>query len=203
MLTLFHAPQSRSTRIVTLMEEMGIREKVDLRIVDIPRFDGSGAVDQANPHPEAKVPVLDHDGTLITESGAVMLYLTSLFPDTGLAPKPGDAAYGAYLTWLFWYGYVMEPVLIQAMAGVSHPYLHKAVRGVPEVNARLHAALERGPWLLGDHFSAADILIHSPYAWFDNAPEDPLIRDWVERCMARPARLKVMAEDEALRRTAA
>jgi glutathione S-transferase len=49
---------------------------------------------------------------------------------------------------------------------------------------------------MGDTFTAADLLIHSPYAWFDNAPDDPLIKDWVARCMARPARLKTLAEDE-------
>lgn len=203
MLTLFHAPESRSTRIVSLIEEMGIRDKVDVQIVDILRADGSGAFDRANPHPDHKVPALDHDGTLITESGAVMLYLTALFPDSGLAPKPGTAKRGEFLTWLFWYGDVMEPVLIFHAAGVTHPWLHKTFRGTPEVTARIHAALEKGPWLLGEDFSAADILIHSPYAWFNNTPDDPLIKDWVERCKARPARLKVMDEDARLRQLAA
>ena len=203
MLTLFHAPESRSTRIVSLLEEMGIRDKVDVQIVDILRADGSGAYDPANPHPDHKVPALDHDGTLITESGAVMLYLTALFPDRGLAPKPGSAKRGEFLTWLFWYGDVMEPVLILHAAGVTHPWLQKTFRGLPEVTERIRAALEKGPWLLGEEFSAADILIHSPYAWFNNTPDDPLIKDWVDRCKARPARLKVMAEDAKLRHLAA
>ncbi len=198
MLTLFHAQKSRSTRIVTLLEEMGVRDQVKLRLTDIPRMDGTGAPDPANPHPERKVPVLDHDGTLITESGAVMLYLTALFSEAGLAPLPGDPRRGSYLSWLFWYGNVMEPVWILAAAGVSHPYMTKALRGLPEVTARIRAALEKGPWLLGETYSAADILIHSPYAWFDTVPDDPLIQDWVARCKARPARLKVMEEDEIL-----
>lgn len=196
MLTLFHAPKSRSTRIVTLIEEMGIADQVDVRITDIPRMDGTGAADPANPHPEHKVPALLHDGTLITETAAVMLYLTALFPDSGLAPKPGDPRRGDYLTWLFWYGSVMEPVLILEAAGLSHPYLTQAIRDSSAVEARLKAALSKGPWLLGDRFSAADILVHSPYAWFGNTPDDPLIADWVARCMARPARLKVMAAEE-------
>ncbi|MCF8487512.1 MAG: glutathione S-transferase family protein [Rhodobacteraceae bacterium] len=197
MLTLFHAPKSRSTRIVTLIEEMGIADQVDVRITDIPRMDGTGAADPANPHPEHKVPALLHDGTLITETAAVMLYLTALFPDSGLAPKPGDPRRGDYLTWLFWYGSVMEPVLILEAAGLSHPYLTQAIRDSSAVEARLKAALSKGPWLLGDRFSAADILVHSPYAWFGNTPDDPLIADWVARCMARPARLKVMAAENA------
>lgn len=86
MLTLYHAPRSRSSRIVTLIDEMGIADRITLRPVTICRFDGSGAVDAANPHPEGKVPLLDHDGTLISETPAIILYLTSLFPDSGLAP---------------------------------------------------------------------------------------------------------------------
>lgn len=199
MLTLFHAPQSRSSRIVTLIDEMGIRDQIDIRIVSIPRIDGTGHRDPANPHPEGKVPALLHDGTLITESAAIILYLTALFPDAGMAPLPGTAKRGAYLTWLFWYGSVMEPVLIQDAAGIDHPYLKAAIRGVPEVTARIHAALSTGPWLLGDTFSAADLLIQSPYAWFTEAtPDDPLIRDWVARCQARPAVARTRAEDAGL-----
>ena len=199
MLKLIHAPMSRSSRILWLLEEMGIADKVAVETVSIRRFDGTGARDAANPHPEGKVPVLFHDETMITESGAVMLYLTALFPDSGMAPKPGTAKRGEFLTWLFWYGSVMEPVLTLAAAGIDHPYMQAGIRGVPEVTARLHAALERGPWLLGDEFSAADLLCFSPYNWFQDAtPDDPLIRDWVARCQARPSVAKVRAMDQAM-----
>lgn len=203
MLKLIHAPMSRSSRILWLIEEMGIADKVEIQQVNIRRFDGSGARDPSNPHPEGKVPLLFHttaDGTAtVSESGAVMLYLTALFPDSGLAPKPGTAKRGAFLSWLFWYGSVMEPVLTLASAGIDHPYLTAGIRGVAEVNARLHAALEQGPWLLGDQFSAADLLCFSPYNWFKDAtPDDPLIRDWVARCLARPCIAKVMAQDQAM-----
>lgn len=196
MLTLFHAPKSRSTRIVSLIEEMGIADHVTIRPINIRRQDGSGARDPDNPHPEGKAPALLHDGALMTESGAIMVYLTTLFPETGLAPRPGTPEWGAYLAWMTWYGSVMEPVLICAAGGISHPYLTASIRGTTEVEARLRAALLKGPWLMGERFTAADILIHSPYAWFRDAlPADPLIRDWVERCMARPARLRAMAAD--------
>ena len=198
MLTLFHAPQSRSAAIVTLIDEMGIGDWVDIVEVTIPRMDGSGRRDPANPHPEGKAPCLVHDGTVITERGAIMLTLTSMFPDAGLAPRPGTVQWAEYLTWLFWYGSVMEPVLIMAAAEVSHPYLHAAIRGVPEVTARLAQALEGRPYLLGDTISAADLLVHSPYAWFKDAtPDVPAIRDWVARCQARPAVARTKARDAA------
>jgi glutathione S-transferase len=199
MLTLHHAPRSRSSRIVTLIDEMGIQAQVKIVNTGIPRQDGSGSRDAANPHPEGKVPALLHDGTLITESAAVMLYLTTLFPDTGIAPKAGDKDYGEYLSWLFWYGNVMEPVVLLAGAQIEHPWLSATFRGPAEMTARLHHALARGPYLLGERFSAADLIVHSPFAWFpDSTPDDPLIRDWVARCQARPAVARTKAGDDAL-----
>ncbi len=174
MLTLFHSPQSRSGAILSLIEEMGIADRIDIRLVTIPRIDGSGARDPANPHPEGKVPALLHDGQLITERGAIMQHLCGLFPDSGLSPRPFSAEWGTFISWLTWYQGVVEPVLIHAYAGLNHPALAATFRGVPEVTARLHAALERGPWLMGDQFTAADILVHSPYAFFKDAtPDDP------------------------------
>ena len=72
MLTLFHSPHSRSTAILALIEEMGIRDRIDIREVTIPRMDGSGVRDPANPHPEGKVPALVHNGQVITERGAII-----------------------------------------------------------------------------------------------------------------------------------
>ncbi|MDN5786219.1 glutathione S-transferase family protein [Pseudorhodobacter sp.] len=197
MLTLYHAAPSRSSRIITLIDEMGIGDKITVKHVTIPRQDGSGQRDPSNPHPEGKVPCLDHDGTLISETGAVMLYLLDMFP-TDLAPKIGEADRGAFLTWMYWYGSVMEPVLIHTYIGADYPALMATFRDHAAVIARIHAALEKGPWLLGDRYSAADLLVHSPYVWFAQMmPDDPLIVDWVARCAARPANQRTKALDAA------
>lgn len=90
MLTLFHAPRSRSTRIVTLLRELDAIDKVAIKIVDITRGDGSGRKDPKNPHPEGKVPLLDHDGVVIWESIAIIQYLSDLFPEKKMAPVDGD-----------------------------------------------------------------------------------------------------------------
>lgn len=204
MLTLFHAPNSRSSAIVTLLDEMGITDKVAIRPVDILRMDGSGGRDPSNPHPEGKAPALLHDGHLITERGAIMLHLTTLFPEAGLAPPVGSPQWGEYLTWLSWYQGVLEPVLVIGALGLDHPGIPRTFRSHAEAAARIRTALQKGPWLLGDTFSAADLLVHSPYAWFGNiTPDDPLIQDWVARCMARPARLRVLAADTAATKQAA
>lgn len=197
MPTLIHAPRSRSTRVRVLLEEMGVADRVDLRIVDIARQDGSGARDAGNPHPEGKVPaLLDAAGAVVTETGAIMLMLTDMFPEGGMGPVPGEPDRGAYLTWLFWYGSVMEPVMIQTSAGLAHPWLTATYRGIEELEARISAALARGPWLLGERFSAADILIQSPWHWFrEMEPGDPAIRDWVARGAERAAFRKVRGEE--------
>ncbi len=196
MLTFYHAPKSRSSAIMTLIEELGIADKIDTRLVDIPRaMTGTGAADPTNPHPEKKAPCLVHDGHVITERGAIITYLTTLFP-SNLAPEVGTPAWGSFLTWMSWYQGVMEPVLILDYTKLTHPSLTATFRGVSELTARIRAALEHGPWLLGDTFTAADLLVHSPYAWFGNTPDDPRVQDWVARCMARPARLQVLAKDE-------
>ena len=196
MLTLFHSPQSRSSTILALIEEMGIQDQIDLREVTIPRMDGSGGRDPANPHPEGKVPALVHDGHVITERGAIILYLTSLFPDSGMAPKVGTPEWGVFAAWMAWYQGVLEPTFIMEATGLSHPWMTAAIRDHQTAVARLRAALDKGPWLMGDSFSAADLLCHAPYAWFTEAmPEDPVVRDWIARCMARPARAKVQAAD--------
>ena len=204
MLTLFHAPNSRSSTIVTLIDEMGIQDRVQTRQIDIKRFDGTGRRDPANPHPEGKSPVLVHDGHIITERAAIILHLTTLFPDAALAPHAGTPEWGSFVTWLVWYQGVLEPTLIHQMAELSHPYLTGTFRTHKEAAARLHAALDKGPWLMGDHYSAADLLLHSPYAWMKEAtPDDPLIRDWVARCQARPSVARTRAADAAAMEKAA
>jgi glutathione S-transferase len=196
MLTLFHAPRTRSTRILALIAAMGIEDWVEVREVSVPRVDGTGRRDPANPHPEGKVPLLVHDGVAIWESAAIMLHLTDLFPDAGLGVPPGDPLRGRYLSWLSWYAGVMEPVMILDAAGLSHPYLEGSLRGLPEVRARLAAALAEAPWLVGGRYTAADLLVSSPFLWFEGLDPGPArVADWIARCGAHPARAKAEALD--------
>ena len=187
MLTLYHAPHSRSTRVIDLIHAMGIVDRINIQIVTIPRQDGSGARDRLNPHPEGKVPLLVHNGVEIWESAAIMLYLADLFPASEYTVPPGDPARGRFLSWMTWYAGVMEPVILMSHIGLEDPVLHATFRGMPEMAARLRKALEEGPWLMGDRLTAADLLVSSPFLWFKDAtPNDPLIRDWVDRVANLP-----------------
>jgi len=191
MLTLFHAPQSRSSRLVWLLEEIGA--DCEIRYCDIVRGDGSGARDPANPHPDGKVPALIHDGALITESAAVALYLTDLFPQAGLGPPVGDRDRGEYLTWLAWAAGELEPAIWSRMSPDAGPAMDRRYADAVD---RLLDRLWSAPYLMGDRFSAADVLIGSGLMWARAfLPESPTLDAYVARLSSRPALLRAQARD--------
>ena len=186
MLTFYHAPNSRSTSVLQLLHELGVADQVETRIVTIPRQDGSGGRDPQNPHPEGKVPYLTDGTDHVRERAAIVLYLTDRFAQAGLVRAVGDPQRGQYLSWLFWYQGVFEPVTILSWTGLSHPAIHASLRDYETAIQRLDEVLSRQPYLLGDAFSAADLLCAGPFAWFgDKMPATPAIRDWVARCQDR------------------
>ncbi len=195
MLTLFHAPLSRSSRIIWLLEELGA--EYTLKITDISRQDGSGAADPNNPHPDKKVPALVDDGVLITESIAIVQYLTDKFPAAGIGPQPGDAQRGPYLTWLAYYAGVMEPIVVLTVAGLAdNPMAQRSFRDRAAMDRRIVGALEAGPYILGAAFSGADILIAS-LGHFARAmlPAGALVDAYLARCGGRPALARATARD--------
>ncbi|MBJ2151647.1 glutathione S-transferase family protein [Paracoccus sp. IB05] len=188
MLTFYHSPNSRSTSVKQLILELGIADQIRTVEVTIPRQDGSGARDPANPHPEGKVPYLTDGEDWIRERAAIILYLTDRFPQAGLGRAVGHPERGRYLSWLTWYQGVFEPVAILGWAKVSHPAVEASLRDYDTALARLEEVLITQPYLLGQEYSAADLLCAAPFAWFGDAlPATPAVQAWVARCMDRPA----------------
>ncbi len=199
MLTLFHAPNARSSRIVALIDEMGIRDQVTILPVDIPRRDGSGARDARNPHPEGKVPALLHDGILITEKRRHRPVPDGAVPGHAACAQAGRSRlWGlSHLAALVWRGDGAGDHF--STLDISHPGLTVNFRGVDEVTARLVSALAKDRFLLGDRFTAADLLVHSPFAWMPAlTPDVAAIRDWVAACQLRPSYARTRAMDDAL-----
>jgi glutathione S-transferase len=196
MITLYHAPQSRSSRIVWLLEEIGTPYVI--RPVSIYRpMTGEGEPDAGNPHPERRVPALDHDGVLVTESIAVVQYLCEVFPDAGLLPAIGDPRRAACLTWIGWYACEFEPAMMAAMTGEIARSANRA-RDHEAVVRRLEGALARGPFVMGETFTCADLLIASALGFGRRAfPESASIDAYVERCKTRPAALRAASLDGA------
>ncbi|MEM5585700.1 MULTISPECIES: glutathione S-transferase family protein [unclassified Roseibium] len=194
MTTLFHAPNSRSSTVVALIEELGA--PVDIQEVTIPRHDGSGSHDPRNPHPEKKVPFLVDGDERVRERGAIMLYLTDRYPQAGLGPVEGAPGRGDYLSWMFYYQGVMEPVIVLHMVGVSHPVIDANLRNLDAVIERLAETLERRPYLLGEDYSAADLLCSSVFLWLpDLMPDNKVVRDWITRCGERPSVKRALERD--------
>jgi glutathione S-transferase len=193
MLTLYHAPKSRSNSIVWLLEELGV--PYQMRVVDIRRADGSGTRDAHNPHPHGKVPALDHDGHTVFETAAIALYLTDLFPEKGLGPKIGDPNRGEYLSWLAYRPGVLEPALMMRRLNVTHVTGAMGWAPADDVEALLNRTLAMREYLIGDRFSAADIVVGGAIHYmtmFKVMNETDVLKAYTARITARPAFKRAM-----------
>ncbi len=203
--TLFHSPQTRSTGALMLLEEL--RAPYVLRVLDM-----RGKQQQRQPeflaiNPMGKVPTIRHGEAVVTEQVAVFLYLADLFqvgeiPEAGLAPPLGDPLRGPYLRWMAFYGSCFEPAIIdRAMKREPAPASTSPYGDFDTVLSTLLAQLARGPYFLGERFTALDILWGQGLAWilqFGLVPSSDLLRDYVARIQARPAVVRALAKDSEL-----
>lgn len=185
MIKLYHSPQTRSTSVLSLLRLMGKETEVQIETVHILRQGEFGKFDPRNPHPEGKVPVLEVDGQLIRERAAIMLWLTDHF-DSPLGRGVASASRGNYLSWLFYYGNVMEPLMYLSFLEIAdNPMINEWCRDSAAMNTALEAALSHHDFLVDDQISAADILVMSPFTWLpDMIPDSEPIRNWISRCEA-------------------
>ena len=197
--TLFHCPNTRSSGVLTLLEELGA--DFDLHVLNMKKSEQLAPAYLAI-NPMGKVPAVKHGDALITEQVAIFLYLADLYAEAGLAPQIGDPLRGPYLRWMVFYGSCFEPALIdralkreQAPRGMS-PY------GDYDTTLKtLTDQLGAGPWLLGDRFTAADVLWGTALTWttgFKLVPALPVIQSYIDRWNARPSVARVKARDAEL-----
>lgn len=198
-LTFFHAPHTRSSGTFILLEELGA--PYELQVLNIK------AGEQRKPdylaiNPMGKVPAILHGEALVTEQGAIFIYLADQFPQAGLAPAIGDSLRGPYLRWMVYYGSSFEPALIdQAMKRDPVPRSSSPYGDFDTMLKTLTDQLECGPYLLGERFSAADLLWGTALTWttkFKLVPELPVIKAYMDRVNARPSVAKVTARDAEL-----
>ncbi|WP_426701466.1 glutathione S-transferase family protein [Rhodanobacter sp. Col0626] len=197
--TFFHSPQSRSAGTRALLEELGA--DYDLHLLNLK------VGEQREPtylaiNPMGKVPAIHHDGALITEQPAVFIYLADLYPAAKLAPPPGNPLRGPYLRWLVFYGSCFEPAMVdKSMQREPAPPSTCGYGDYDTMLKTLIDQLERGPYLLGETFSAADVLWGTALNWttmFKLVPELPVIRAYIDRVLARPALQRAAAKDAEL-----
>ncbi|WP_375408800.1 glutathione S-transferase family protein, partial [uncultured Methylobacterium sp.] len=187
-ITLYHSPNTRSSGVRILLEEL--RAPHRLHVLDMRAGDNHRDAYLAI-NPMGKVPAITHGGAVVTEQAAIFFYLADLFPEAGLAPAIGDPLRGPYLRWMVFYGSSFEPAVIdRALEREPGPQAMSGYGDFDRVLATLVDALKKGPYLLGERFSAADVLWGSALSWtvgFKLVPEDPAIMAYLARRNARAA----------------
>jgi glutathione S-transferase len=197
--TLYHAPHSRSSATLTLLEELGAPYRLHVLSLN--------AGDQRQPaylavNPMGKVPAVKHGDALITEQVAIFIYLADLFANAGLAPQIGDPLRGPYLRWLAFYGACFEPAIgDRALKREPAPQRMSPYGDYDSVLGAIVGQLRKGPYMLGERFSAADVLWGSALTWTTNfklVPELPEFRAYLSRWSSRPSVARVSAKDAEL-----
>ena len=197
-LTLYHNPKSRSVSARVLLEALGVAYTV--KPVDFSKGENRTPEFLAL-NPLGKLPTLVHGDAVITEQVAITIYLADRFPDAGLAPAFDDPKRGPYLRWLAFYAACFEPALMdhafkrEPLDPATSPF-----RDYDTVIETLVAQLSRGDYLLGDTFTAADLLWGTALTWTTNfgiVPRLPAITAYMQRVNAHPAIIRARGLDEA------
>ena len=199
-LTLYHASPSRSSIVLWMMEELG--EPYDIHLLSLTKGENREPAYLAI-NPMGKVPAIRHGETVITEAAAICTYLADEFPGAKLNVPIGSPQRGVYLKWLFFGPGCIEPAVIDRAA----PRKEEARRGMlgygdfDTTRNTVAAAVAQGPWLLGEQFTAADVIIGANIRWgmmFKMIPERPEFTAYAGRIAARPAAQRAEAKDKEL-----
>ncbi len=198
-LTLYHAAPSRSSIVLWMLEELG--EPYKLELLHLKQGDHLKPAYLAI-NPMGKVPTLVDHGVAITEVAAICCYLADRYPMAGLAPAIDDPLRGPYLKWMFWGPSCMEPAVIDHH--LKREPGPRAIMGWIDYDTTMNVlsdAVRKGPWLLGDKFTAADVVIGAGVNWgllFGTIPKRPEFEAYAARLRTRPAMQRQVAKDEEL-----
>jgi glutathione S-transferase len=199
-LTLYHSPQSRSGLVRWLLEEIG--EPYDLHVLNIKKGESRAPAHLAV-NPMGKVPAIKHGDVVVTEAAAICCYLADEFPRAGLNVPTGDKRRGPYLQWLFFGPSCIEPAMMdRAFKRAEEPPRSSiGYSDADSVAAVVAGALRPGPYLLGEQFTAADIIIGSGLRWgtmWKLLPARPEFAAYLSRLTERPAFKRTEAADAEL-----
>lgn len=192
---LYHNPQSRAAMIHWLLEELGI----DYELKRVEYEDGSMRTPEFLAiNPMGKIPAIVDGSTIVTETTAIAIYLCDAYKTPNdLAPGIGDPRRGEYLRWVCFQAGAIDPAMMQANTKVS---IDRRTAGWGDVDLVVDVLEQRltkaNPYLFGDWFTAADLLVGGSLGWatqFGLFPAKPAIKAYVERVQSRPAFQKVFA----------
>lgn len=199
MLVFHHAPWSRSSSILWLLEELGV--DYELRIVDI-RAEGGVPEAYRAIQPNKKVPAIELDGTVITERAAITIHLADRFTDAGLAPALTEADRAAYLTMLVYCDAVFDPCVSARAHGLKYAGNDYPFGLFEDMVAHLERVLRARPYAVGERFTAADTQLASSIGYTMNQlkvlPERPAFKEYMARIEERPAHKRAQEKDYGL-----
>ncbi len=188
MIQLYWSPRSRSFTCLWLMEETGLPYE---RVLTDISTGAQKAPEFLKINPMGKVPALKDGDVALGEAAAICAYIADRYPETRLAPALADPKRARYLQWLFFAPSCIEPALIQIFTKLEVSASTAAWGTASQVFDVLDTELQKGPWILGEDFSAADIVIGSGLNYavrmFRMVPSRPSFEDYIARCAARPA----------------
>ncbi|MCA9525171.1 MAG: glutathione S-transferase family protein [Myxococcales bacterium] len=192
-LTLHYAPRSRSATALWLMEELG--EPYTLESFSLATGHHKTPAFLAI-NPMGKVPAVVDHGRAVAELGAIAIHLADRYPAAGLAPAIDHPQRPDYLRWIFFSSAIFEPALAQKFFGWTPPASTVAWGSYDEMIRVATAGVQPGPWLLGDHFTAADVLVASGLGFgmrFGAIPAEGPLHAYVTRATDRPAYARAQA----------
>jgi glutathione S-transferase len=201
-LKLYHASPSRSSVTLWMLEELG--EPYEIELLSLKNGD------QRKPeylavNPMGKVPTLDDAGTIVSEVSAICCYLADAYPKAGLAPAVHDKLRGPYLKWLFYVPSCVEPAVLDK--AMNRPAAPRSTAGWADYDTVIEvlraATAKAAPYLLGERFTAADVVVGSSLRWlmqFKLIPELPEFVAYTDTLKNRPALQRQRAKDEAYAR---
>jgi glutathione S-transferase len=193
MITLHHLNDSRSHRVLWLLEEL----ELPYEIVHYRRHAETlmAPGDLKALHPVGKSPMIEDDGRIMIESGAIVDHIITRHGGGRLAPAPGTEAYERYVQWQYYaVSSGMNPIMIKAYARAfglgDAPIGAAADAELAGVLGYLDATLRNGDYLLGAEFSAADIQVSFIPEFarrVGSIDAYPGVTTWLARLHARPA----------------
>ena len=185
---LYWCPRTRAFRAAWMLEELGRpyeRVTIDVRSEDAradPTFRAAS--------PMGKVPALVDGDARLWDSGAICLYLADAYPEARLGVAIGDPARAAFLQWTLYTNAVIEPAMGEKFGNRPVNTLQNGYGSFDLMIAALVAGVTPGPWILGERFTAPDVLLGSSVHFMDvfkTPPDRPERRASAERSRARPA----------------
>jgi len=197
-LTLYHASPSRSSVVLWMLEELG--QPYDVKLIRLSEGENLKP-DYLAINPMGKVPALSHRGTVITEVAAICTYLADEFPQAKLNIPIGTPQRGVYLKWLFFGPGALESAVIDRAAPRKEP-ARRGMLGYGDFDTTMDVvakAVAKGPWLMGEQFTAADVVIGANVRWgmmFKMLPERKEFTDYAARIAARPTAQRAEAKDK-------